>query len=353
MRILRKLFIMLLVTGLIFVLGSLAFAGGNEATKGKEEEGFAVKTIKIRVGHDQPEKSPHHEAALKWKEMVETQTKGRVKVEIYPSQLLGTGKEMVEMLQTGALEVGIIPSAKVSTIVPMVQILDLPFLFPSREICYKVIDGEAGKKILEPLLQKNIYGAAFWESGFKQFTGDFPINKPSDYKGKKIRIMPTPVIKEQFLAFGASPVPIDFHELYNALQQGVVDGEENPIVTIYTMKFYEVQKYLTMSNHAYLSYIFMFNKKFLENLPEDIQKILISAAKAAGQYERRLVAENEEGYLEIFKKAGMEIINLSPEQRNAFEEVSKPVYQWFVDKYGEDGKNTLNLVKKEIEGLQK
>ena len=156
-----------------------------------------------------------------------TTDKGQVEVKVFPAQLLGTGTEMVEMLQAGALEVGIIPSAKVAPIVPNLQILDLPFLFPSREVCYKVIDGKAGEEILKPLRNVNIMGICFWESGFKRLTGMFPIRKPADYKGKKIRVMPAPVIMEQFKAFGATPVPLDFAELYNALQQRVVDGRES------------------------------------------------------------------------------------------------------------------------------
>lgn len=309
----------------------------------------AFAKIQVKVGHDQPEKSPHHLAALKWKELVEERTKGQVEVQIFPAQLLGTGTQMVEMLQAGALEAGIIPSAKVAPLVQSVQVLDLPFLFPSREICYKVLDGSVGEKILRPLQNSNIVGTAFWESGFKQFTGNFPIHSPADYKGKKIRVMPAPVIMEQFKAFGATPVPIDFAELYNALQQGVVDGQENPLATIITMKFFEVQKHMTLSDHAFLSYIFMFSKMFLDRLPADTRQILVDTSKEAGLFQRQTIAENEAGYLETIRKAGGQIYQLTPENRKAFEDASQSVHRWYAERYGDA---ELNLLKKEFERIQ-
>lgn len=307
-------------------------------------EGTGAATI-LKLGHDQPEKSPHHQGALKFKELVETRTKGEVKVRIFAAQLIGSGTEMVEMLQAGALEAGLIPTAKIAPITPSVQILDLPFLFPNREVTYKVIDGPAGSEILKPLRKVNVEGVTFWESGFKQFTGHFPIRQPQDYKGRKIRVMPAPVIAEQFKAFGATPVPIDFKELYSALQQGVVDGQENPLATNITMRFYEVQKYLTLSDHAFLAYVFLFGKKFLDGVNDDVRKILVDSAKEAGQYEREIIANSEKDYLETMRKAGVEIITLTAEQRKHFEEAARPVQEWYAQKYGRD---VLDLVKKEI-----
>src|SRR4051812_24166596 len=185
----------------------------------------------IKVGHDQPDRSTHHLAAIKWKELVEARTGGKVQVRLFPSMTLGSGTQMVEQTQAGALEVSILPTGWVAPLAPSVQVLDLPFLVPNREVLYKVIDGPAGAEILKPLAKVNIEGVTFWESGFKQFTGNFPIAEPKDYGGHKIRTMPAQVIQEQFKAFGATPVTVDFKELYSALQQKVVDGQENPIAT--------------------------------------------------------------------------------------------------------------------------
>ncbi len=326
----------LMALGAMLALG-LAMANGP----------LAAQTL-IKVGHDQPEKSPHHQAALKWKELVEERTKGQVEVQLFPSMLLGSGTQMVEQLQAAALEVAILPTGWVAPLAPSVSVLDLPFLFPSRKIAYQVIDGPVGKKILAPLNKVNIEGVAFWESGFKQFTGDFPIATPDDYKGHKIRTMPAPVIQEQFKAFGATPTAIDFKELYMALQQKVVDGQENPIATIASMRFFEVQKYMTLSDHGFLAYIFMFNKPFLDQQPAEIRKILVDSAIEAGAYEREIIATAESDHLETFRQAGMQISELTPEQRDAFRKASEQVYVWYAEK---NGGETLNLIRSKVAEL--
>jgi len=312
--------------------------------------GPATAQTLIKVGHDQPEKSPHHQAALKWKELVEKRTDGKVQVKIFPSNLLGSGTQMVEQLQAGALEVVILPTGWVAPLAPSVSVLDLPFLFPNRKVAYEVIDGPVGGEILKPLNKVNIEGVAFWESGFKQFTGDFPIRTPNDYKGHKIRTMPAPVIQEQFKAFGATPTAIDFKELYMALQQKVVDGQENPIATIASMRFFEVQKHMTLSDHGFLAYIFMFNKPFLEGQPDDIRKILVDAALEARDYERKIIAEAEKKHLATFREAGVEITELTDEQRAAFKDASQKVYDWWAEKNGADMLDRIRNEVKKVSG---
>ena len=328
--------------GLVAAIAAAALVIGSCAS-------LNAQTV-IKVAHDQPETSTHQKAALKWKELVEERTHGQIKVNIFPAMMLGSGTQMVEQVQAGALEVAILPTGWIAPIAPSVQVLDLPFLFPSREVAYRVVDGPLGAQILKPLEKVNIEGVAFWESGFKQFTGDFPIREPGDYKGHKIRTMPAPVIQEQFKAFGATPAAIDFKELYSALQQRVVDGQENPIATIALMRFYEVQKYLTLSDHGFIAYVFMVNKPFLDKLPADQQKILVDAAKEAGRYQRGLIQASEKDQLEMFRKAGVEIINLTPEQRAKFEQASKPVYDWFARS---QGSATLDLIRNEVAAAQK
>jgi C4-dicarboxylate-binding protein DctP len=160
----------------------------------------AVAQTVIKVGHDQPDRSTHHQAALKWKDLVEARTNGQVQVRLFPAMTLGSGTQMVEQTQAGALEVSILPTAWVAPLAPSVQVLDLPFLFPDRATLYRVIDGPTGTEIMKPLNKVNIEGVTFFESGFKQFTGNFPIREPKDYQGHKIRTMPAQVIQEQFKA---------------------------------------------------------------------------------------------------------------------------------------------------------
>jgi len=236
---------------------------------------------------------------------------------------------MSEMVQAGALEILAIPTSNMQVLHPPLQVLDLPFLFPDREALFRILDSDFTDNLYKPLLSRNIVGLHWIISGFKQFTGNFPIRTPGDFKGRKIRVMPAPIIREQFKALGASPVPIDFHELYNALQQGVVDGQENPLTTIVTMKFYEVQKYMTLSNHAFIAYVFVASKSFLDSLPEKHQKLVRESAKKAGIYERGLVGEREKGFLETIKKSGVTVIDLKTQDRQAFQKAVEPVYDWF------------------------
>ena len=324
---------MSIVRTLLLAAGGLALATG-----------VAAQTV-IKIGHDQPEKSTHHQAILKWKQAVEARTKGAYEIQSFPAMTLGSGVQMVEQLQAGAIQAVALPSAWIAPIVPDIQVLDLPFLFPSRAVLYKVVDGPVGAEILKPLNKANLQGIAFWESGFKQFTGNFPIRQPKDYQGHKIRTMPAPVIMEQFKAFGASPVAIDFKELYNALQQKVVDGQENPIATIALMRFFEVQKYLTLSDHGFIAYIFVMNKSFLDSQPADMRKILVEEARVAGRFQRDIIAKSEAGHLETFRKAGVEIIKLSDEQRAMFQKASRRVYDWYAKK---KGAATLDLIRKAV-----
>ena len=307
----------------------------------------AAQTV-IKFGHDQPETSTHHQAAVKWKQAVEARTKGAYEVQLFPKSILGSGVQMVEQLQAGAIQAVAVPSAWIAPIVPDVQVLDLPFLFPSREVLYKVVDGPVGAEILIPLNKANLQGVAYWESGFKQFTGNFPIRQPKDYEGHKIRTMPAPVIMEQFKAFGASPVAINFTELYNALQQKVVDGQENPIATIALMRFFEVQKYLTLSDHGFIAYIFVMNKSFLDGQPADMRQILAEEARAAGRYQRDIIAKSEAGHLDSFRKAGVQIIELTAEQRAMFQKASERVYDWYAEK---KGAATLNLIREAVKSV--
>jgi C4-dicarboxylate-binding protein DctP len=283
----------------------------------------------MRFGHDQTEKSPHHDAALYLKKLIEKGSNGDIEVTVYPNQLLGSGVQMVEMVQAGAVEMIAVPTAKIQVVAPSFQILDLPFLFPTKEDLYNELYADFGAELFKPLASRNMEGLTYWGMGFKQFTGNFPIHEPADYKGKKIRVMPSPVIREQFRALGASPVPIDFHELYNALQQGVVDGQENPLVGISTMKLYEVQKHMTLSNHAFLAYGVVVNKNFFASLPEKYQQLLKDATGKSAKYQLDLIEQRDKTFLETIKNSGVTVSSLTPEQTLAFQQAVQPVYDWF------------------------
>ncbi|MFB3816731.1 MAG: TRAP transporter substrate-binding protein [Candidatus Methylomirabilales bacterium] len=290
----------------------------------------------MKFGHDMPEDSAQHVAALKYAELVKERTQGRVEVKVFPAQQLGTDPEMVQQAQMGTLEIVLPPTAKIGGFAAQLQLADLPFLFPTKGICYQVLDGPVGDRLLGLLESKGLKGVSFWESGFKQMTANKPLRKPEDFAGLKVRVMESPILIAQYKQVKANPVPIDFAETYNALQQGVVDAQENPLVSIVNMKFYEVQKYTMLSNHGFLGYAFLFSKKVWDGLPADIQKTLRDTARELAPFERQETARREGGYIERIKKGGSQVIEFSPQERAGLEKAFRPVHQQFAKTIGED-----------------
>lgn len=316
---LKRVSVLLLVFGLVAPSAAMAAAKWN-----------------MKFGHDMPEDSAQHVAALKYADLVKERTKGQVEIKVFPAQQLGTDPEMVQQAQMGTLEIVLPPTAKISGFAAQLQLADLPFLFPSKETCYQVLDGPVGDKVLALLDAKGLKGVSFWESGFKQITANKAIRKPEDFAGMKVRVMESPLLIAQYKQVKANPVPIDFAETYNALQQGVVDAQENPLVSIVNMKFYEVQKYTMLSNHGFLGYAFLFSKKVYDGLPADIQKVMRDTARELAAFERQDTARREAGYIERIKKGGSQIVTLSPPELQAFEKAFRPVHQQFAKTIGED-----------------
>jgi tripartite ATP-independent transporter DctP family solute receptor len=316
---LKRVSVLLLLFGLLVPSGAMAAAKWN-----------------MKFGHDMPEDSAQHAAALKYADLVKERTKGQVEIKVFPAQQLGTDPEMVQQAQMGTLEIVLPPTAKISGFAAQLQLADLPFLFPSKEICYQVLDGPVGDKVLALLDAKGLKGVSFWESGFKQITANKAIRKPEDFAGMKVRVMESPLLIAQYKQVKANPVPIDFAETYNALQQGVVDAQENPLVSIVNMKFYEVQKYTMLSNHGFLGYAFLFSKKVYDGLPADIQKVMRDTARELASFERQDTARREAGYVERIKKGGSQVVALTPQELQGFAKAFQPVHQQFAKTIGED-----------------
>lgn len=290
----------------------------------------------VKLTHDLPESSPQHMGCLKFKELAESKSGGNIKVSIFHGQQLGSDQDSVEMMQSAAVQAGLVPTAKLSRFDATLQIPDLPFLFPSKEVCYCVLDSKVGDSLLKGLEKIGLKGVSFWESGFKQLTADRLIRKPEDYQGLKIRVMNSPILIEQFRVMGARAFPIEFHEVYDALKQGVVNGQENPLVSITKMKFYEVQSHIILSDHGYLGYAFLFAKTFWDKLKPEQQEILKDAAVKGAKYERELTAKMEKDFIKKIADSGTKIIRLTDEERKAFEKATKPVHKKFADSVGRD-----------------
>ncbi len=311
---------------------------------------ISAAATELKFHHDLPEDSAQHVAAVKFQEAVEKRTGGEIMVKIFPSNALGNDVEATQQMQFGAIQGGIIPTAKLSNFVPAVQLIDLPFLFPSPEVTHKVLDSKAGDDLLATLDKAGLKGVTFWESGFKQFTCNHPVSDPKDFKGYKVRVMQSPIIMEQFKAMGANPVPISFGETYNALQQNVVECQENPLVSITKMKFYEVQSNMIISNHAYLGYAFIFSKKWFDKQSPEHQKILVEAAREMTSFEREETARREAGYVKTIKDSGTTVTELTPEQIAKFQAATRSVHDKFA---GDIGQDLLDTFYKEIEKANK
>nr|WP_242035110.1 TRAP transporter substrate-binding protein [Mesobacillus harenae] len=337
---------------LVFII-ALAGCGNTSSTEEKNNGSTGnseSEPIVFRFATELKDGTPQVKGVNKFKELVEEKSNGQMEVEIYHSGQLGSEKEVMQMLQTGGVESGLITTAVLGNLAPEFQVVDLPFLFPNRETIYHILDGEIGNDILTTLDDKGLKGAAFFESGFKQLTANKEIQSPSDLNGLKIRTMESPIVMDTYKALNATPVPIAFPEVYNALQQGVVDGQENPIASIATMKFYEVQKNLMITNQSYLGYGVIFGKTWFDGLSSELQEVLVASAKEAADFERETVKTDEAAYLEEIKSSGTTVTELSPEKLKAFEKGTASVHEDYAEIVGSD---LLSSIKEAVSEFQK
>lgn len=318
--------------------GANSSASAPGASSASTQGGPSSKpTYVLKLSHDMSEDTPQQKGAEKFKQEVEEKTNGDVQVDIYADSQLGSDTEVAEMLQSNIVQCALIPTAKLSGIYAPMQLLDLPYLCSDRNVLYQVLDDSQFKDaFFGGMSSIGLKGLSVWESGYKQFTANSRLAVPTDFQGLKFRTMESPLILAQFQALGANPKPIDFGETYNALQNHTVDGEENPLVSIVNMKFYEVQSHITLSNHAYLGYAFLFSDQCWQSLPADDQSIIQTAADNAAVYERQLTAEAEQGYIKTIQDAGVDVYQPTAEEAAAMSEAVKPVYAQFRDTIGGD-----------------
>jgi C4-dicarboxylate-binding protein DctP len=297
----------------------------------------AQSPIVIKFSHVVASNTPKGAAAEKFKELAEKYTDGKVKVEIYPNSTLYKDKEELEALQLGAVQMLAPSNSKFGPIgVREFEVFDLPYILPDLPTLRKVTDGPLGAKLLKLLQPKGMTGLAYWDNGFKEMTANKKLIAPADYKGLKFRIQSSKVLEAQFRALGAVPQVMAFSEVYQALQTGVVDGQENTASNIYTQKMHEVQKYLTMTNHGYIGYVVVVNKKFWDGLPADIRSQLEKAMNEATAFGNGQSAKENEEALAAIKKAGKtEIDTLTPEQDAAMRKAMEPVYKEVAARVGQ------------------
>ncbi len=330
----------LLIATVIAVFATVALVAGGQ----KEH------VYEVGFGHGFMPDSVHHTAALAFKEEVESKSNGRVKISIFHSGQLGSAREMFEGLQMGSLDITLVPTARISGFAPQLQIFDLPFLFPSAEVRNTILDGPIGQELLDTLKNQQVVGIGFYDDGYKQITGNKPLIAPADFKGLKFRTMESAIIMEQYRALGADPVPIDYAEVYSALQMGVVDGHENPIVLISDMKFHEVQQYIMISNHAFLGGVLLYASSWFSKLPEDLQQIFVDAGQSMVKRQRQGVAQIEADLLKDIAATGTHIIELTDAQKEALRLATLPVHEIYRKEFGGA---ILDKIYAEVEKLSK
>ncbi len=297
----------------------------------------AQSPVVIKFSHVVASDTPKGKAAEKFKELAEKYTDGKVKVEIYPNSTLYKDKEELEALQLGAVQMLAPSNSKFGPIgVKEFEVFDLPYILPDLATLRKVTDGPLGARLLKLLDSKGMTGLAYWDNGFKEMSANKKLISPVDYKGVKFRIQSSKVLEAQFRALGSIPQVMAFGEVYQALQTGVVDGQENTWSNIYTQKMHEVQKYATVTNHGYIGYVVVVNKKFWDGLPADLRASCEKAMKEATAYGNGQSAKENDDALEAIKKAGKtEIITLTPEQDAAMRKAMEPVYKDVASRVGQ------------------
>jgi C4-dicarboxylate-binding protein DctP len=309
----------------------------------------AQSPIVIKFSHVVAANTPKGKAAEKFKELAEKYTDNKVKVEVYPNSTLYKDKEELEALQLGAVQMLAPSNSKFGPIgIKEFEVFDLPYILPNRVALRKVTDGELGKRLLKLLEPKGMVGLAYWDNGFKEMTANKPLRTPDDFKGLKFRIQSSKVLEAQFRALGATPQVMGFDAVYQALQTGVVDGQENTTSNIYTQKMHEVQKYMTMTNNGYIGYVVVVNKKFWEGLPADIRGQLEKAMHDATVYGNETSKSENEEALEAIKKAGTtQIVIPTAAENEAMRKAMLPVYN---DMSSRLGKGIIEEFQKEAAG---
>lgn len=299
---------------------------------------YAQQPIVIKFSHVVANDTPKGKAAEMFAKKAAELTKGKVKVEVYANSTLYKDKEEMEALQLGAVQMLAPSLAKFGPLgVKEFEVFDLPFIFSDYDALRRVTNGPVGKQLLGKLEPKGIRGLAYWDNGFKSFSLNSPIKTPADLKGKKLRIQSSKVLEEQIRSVGGLPQVMAFSEVYQALQTGVVDGTENPISNLYTQKMHEVQKHLTITDHGYLGYAVIVNKKFWDALPADVRAQLDDAMEQATRYANQIAKVENEASLEAVKKSGKTTVYVpTKEERLAFKKAMMPVHQKMEGRIGKE-----------------
>jgi tripartite ATP-independent transporter DctP family solute receptor len=294
----------------------------------------AHAVTKLRFGHATAVESSQQLAALKFAELVKQRTKGEVEITVFPGSTLGNDQQMINLTRGGSVDGVISGSTNFNGMVAQTAALELPFIFRDSAHAYKVLDGKIGQGLLDELGKHNLKGLAYFENGWREMTNNKrPLNTPADAKGLKIRSTPNPFHILAFQQLGMNPSPLAIAELYAALESKAFDAQEHPLPVFWSSKFYEVQKYLTLTNHVYSPSIAIMNKAKFDAMPADVQKVLVDSAHEAAAYQRELNAKDTQKIVAELKKLGVQVVE-TPDMGPFRNAVYAPVRKAYVDKNG-------------------
>jgi C4-dicarboxylate-binding protein DctP len=317
---------------------------GNDSTETAEVTTTNDSEYEIQFAHVVNPSTAKGQAADYFAEQLEERTDGRISVNVYPDSQLGSDREIIEQMQTGTVEMNAPFTGVLPAFVPQFQVYDLPYLFENRDHAYEMSTGELGERLGEYLQEQGLRYLGFWDGGFKHFTNSIrPIETFEDMEGLSMRASQSPLLIAQFDAWEASGESVDFSELYTALEQGTVDGQENPLSNIVSQNLYEAQDFMTYSEHGYMGYPLLISESFYQELPEELQEILREVAEETTEWQWEQSEQSEVEYAETLENSNIEINELSAEEREEFRNNSEEVYDQYRGDI-EDGDEILDVV---------
>lgn len=326
-KVIALLMVLVLSISLAACSGKTQDASSNAPGQNNE------KTYKIKVANWHAPEHPINVGLNKFKELVEQKTDGKIKVEVYPNSQLGPEDTYIDSVKKGNVEMGI-TGTLMGRDVPMINIGEMPFLFDSWDHAKKVFMGPLGEEITNGLVEKaGVRNLAWMADGFRVTTSSFELSSFDKLKGMRLRIPNTPVYVEMTKGFGANPVTMPFSEVFTALEQKVVDGQENPYATIRSSKFYEVQKYILDSKHMFSPRLFIINESFYKSLPQEYQTIIADAAKEAAEYQWQVSIDSEKKDMEFLESQGVKITIPDENFKKQLLDSQKSMFEWFYNQY--------------------
>lgn len=331
-----------ILKGMALALFASVFAGPAQAQ---------IQERTIRVSNGVAEEHPVGDGVKAMTQCMADKSGGKLKLNAYWSGALGGDLDATQALRSGTQEMVITSTSPLAGIVPALGVFDLPFLFNDEKEADAILDGDFGKFISDMMPQYNLVNLAYWENGFRNLTNSQrPVASAEDVQGLKVRVMQNNIFLDTFQTLGANAVPMAFGEVFTALETGAIDGQENPVVTIDTSKFSEVQDHLTLSRHAYTPFMVLYSKPLWDQLSAEEQKILQDCAVVGRDVQRKVSRERTSKSLENVKAAGMEVVELTPEAQAAMREAVKPVYEKHAATIGKEVVDRMTAELKKLRG---